>query len=252
MPRSQLANRDFYDALQDTYTREHEVRSAYLDAIDAIVIDRAVGAGARTLLDIGCGDGRRLRRILDRAGLAGVGIDISPRMVAAAQAAGIEAHVVDIVDPGSGWPLEGRRFDVVTALWNVVGHIHGATERQRALANMRASLDGGGQLILDVNNRYNAAAYGWRAALANGIGDLSGRGPAGDFVMRRTVDGGDVETVTHLFSVGEIERLCREAGLSPDEVRFVDYADGRTDRGRWSGQICLVTTSTAQRSSPAR
>ena len=236
MPGSLLGSRDFYDAIGDTYTRESQARQPYLDAIDAIVVDRAVAAGARTLLDVGCGDGRRLRRIVDQTGVAAVGIDSSPRMVATAREAGIEAHVVDIVDPGPAWPFDGRGFDIVTALWNVVGHVGGPTDRHRALATMRGLLDDAGQLILDVNNRYNAAEYGWLAAVRNRVNDALRRGSGGDFVIRRTVDGRDVETMTHVFSPGEIEALVHAAGLTPIESRFVDYADGRTDRGRWSGQ----------------
>jgi SAM-dependent methyltransferase len=253
MPGSLLGSRDFYDAIGDTYTRETEARRPYLDAIDAIVVDRAIAAGARTLLDVGCGDGSRLSRIVDRTGIRAVGIDSSPRMVAAARAAGLEAHVVDIADPGPAWPMEGRRFDLVTALWNVVGHVGGPADRRRALVTMRGSLHDGGQLILDVNNRYNAAAYGWRAAVRNRVTDMLRRGPKGDFVMRRTVDGRDVETVTHIFSPAEIEALIGEAGLTLTETRFIDYADG-ADRGPWSGQLCLIarpSVAPAQSSSRA-
>lgn len=66
-------------------------------------------------------------------------------------------------DIAASAPRVSGQFDLVTCLWNVLGHVHGAAQRCRALANLAWLLAPDGLLILDVNNRWNVRSYGWRA-----------------------------------------------------------------------------------------
>lgn len=89
----------------DTYRRNAFAAHTETE-IDALVGRLELQPGER-ILDVGCGDGRHLRS-LARRGIGGVGIDVSPALVAAARdAAAVES---------SGWPDGVEvRFEVADA-----------------------------------------------------------------------------------------------------------------------------------------
>jgi SAM-dependent methyltransferase len=64
------------------------------DAIEAL-IELAQVSAADVLYDLGCGDGRLLVRAAERTGCTGVGIDVDPAQLRAAEAAAEAANVGD-------------------------------------------------------------------------------------------------------------------------------------------------------------
>ena len=103
-----------FDSVADTYD---EVGVDFFGPIaDGLVSGLDLRAGER-LLDVGCGKGAVLTRAAQALGDTGqvVGVDIAPRMVAAAREATaglpVEVRVGDAEDPG----LDEMRFDVVTS-----------------------------------------------------------------------------------------------------------------------------------------
>lgn len=77
-----------------------------------------------------------------------------------------------LADPvtGEGMVFE-EPFQVITCLWNVFGHV---PEQHRLifLENLRNLLAREGRLYIDVNNRYNSRAYGWKVVLKNMLRDF--------------------------------------------------------------------------------
>ena len=239
-----LTSRDYYDQLSQEYDHELAHRAAYVKAINDLVIELSVSMAARTIIDVGCGNGTRLQRILGQTELAGVGIDESPRMIAEARERGVEAQVVDIAAPLNRGALPCQQFDLAIALWNVLGHIPRREERVAALRNMRSLMGPGGAIVFDVNNRYNAAHYGWWRAGRNWLRDRMSPQRSGDFTVQRTISGSAVATVVHVFSLREVRALCSEAGLQPAKIHFIDYLHGKPVRGQWAGQLCVVAKAT--------
>jgi SAM-dependent methyltransferase len=239
-PRS-LSSVEFYDSLAEIYDAELESRARWVGKVEQLIAGWARDRNARSILDIGAGNGRRVWRLMQATGMGGVAIDVSPGMIEWARRLGVEGHVVDMAskDFESG-PLQGRKFDMVICTWNVLGHVEGHAARVQAVRNMRAALAPGGAVVLDVNNRYNVNQYGRRAVLRNVLKDTFRPGTAGDFLAHRSNPKGQtMHTLVHVFSAREIEELCREAGLRVVRKEFLDYTTGEP-RTQWSGQMCFL------------
>jgi hypothetical protein len=160
-------------------------------------------------------------------------------MVAAARAAGVEVSLCDI----AGERLDVAtlpKADVVTALWNVLGHIAGEAARVRTLQRMRALAHEGGLVILDVNDPHDGTLYGRARAARNAVMDVFQSAASGDFVNERPAVGHTVATTVHLFTVDELEGLLAVAGLGVIELSFFDYDTGVCTSSQWRGQICVV------------
>ena len=237
-----LSSREYYDALAQNYDQELKGRSSYIEAVNESVIQWIAARRATTLVDVGCGNAQRLQDILSKTGVMCTGIDESPNMVERARGLGIDAYVMDIADVQVD-KLPRATFDLVIALWNVLGHIPGEERRRRALLNMRSLLSSGGVVLLDVNNRYNAAQYGWWRVINNLGRDFLFGEKSGNFVIRRTVARRMIATTCRVLCLREMLFMCREAGLRPIEVRFINYDTGLPASNQWSGQLLVVAES---------
>ena len=241
-----LSSVKFYDTLSVIYDAELERRAPWVRRVEELIAGWARARGARSLIDFGAGNGRRALRLAQAADLQDVAIDVSPVMIDEARKLGVEAHVVDIASPTFDAAAFGdRKFDLVICTWNVLGHVEGREARLQAVRNMRSVMAPGGAIVLDVNNRYNAAHYGWAAVVKNLVRDLLDPASAGDFIANRQDPKGEtMHTFVHVFSRGEMHRLCRDAGLAPVEEHYLDYDSGEA-RTRWSGQMCFLIQARA-------
>jgi SAM-dependent methyltransferase len=228
---------DAYNAIAPVYGEYSKGREAYLQAVEGLVIGE-LRAGMR-LLDVGAGDGRRLEKIRNAVGIADfVAVEPSPGMARICrERTGAPVHEafaedLDRLDLGS--------FDAITALWNVFGHIS-AGARPKALRNLAAKLRPGGRILLDVNNRHNAAAYGRFAVLKRVLIDALAFDPRrGDAVYEWKIGGQAFRSSGHLFTPGEIEDLIGGAGLKVRRRIAVDYATGAVSESRFRGQLFYV------------
>ena len=93
----------------------------------------------RTWLDVGCGTGRHLVYLQHHRAVAG--IDLSPAMlrIARRRLPRVPLEVGDV----RTFRL-GRRFDVVSCLFGVLGHIESERDLRRAFARIAAHLAPGG------------------------------------------------------------------------------------------------------------
>jgi SAM-dependent methyltransferase len=188
------------------------------------------------LLDVGAGDGRRLQKIREAIGLKEfVAVEPSEGMAAicrertGAQVHQVFAENLDKLDIGS--------FDAITALWNVFGHIS-SQARLPAMRNLAARLKPGGRIMLDVNNRHNASAYGGFTVFKRVVVDrLAFRESRGDAVYDWKIGEQVFRSSGHLFAPREIENLIKAAGLSIRERLSLDYATGAASRSPYRGQL---------------
>src|ERR1700722_15774981 len=111
-----------YDQIAPVFARIAEKRKSYLDSIDRLVIS-GLQPGCRSMLDVGSGDGRRARRIAqarDIAELVLVEPSVGMQGINGADAKfrTMRAEALHLVQ---------GHFDVITCLWNVLGHIFPST-----------------------------------------------------------------------------------------------------------------------------
>ncbi len=101
-------------------------------------------AGARTLLDVGCGTGRHLEEL--RGWYEVEGLDLNPDLLAVARGRlpDVPLHEGDMTT----FDL-GRRFDVVTCLFSSIAYVRTLDNMRRAIARMAAHLEPGGLLLVE-------------------------------------------------------------------------------------------------------
>lgn len=225
-----------YDRIAPDYARISSERQPYLDAVERLVIAR-IPRGRRSLLDVGGGNGSRAARIAAAAGLnETVLLEPSARM---RQGCPPDATVwaMRAEDLGS---REGS-FDVITCLWNVLGHVSPAASRVEVLRQFARLISPKGRIFIDVNHRYNARHYGALKTAARFLRDLGSRaGANGDVRVAWTVGGEPCATIGHVFTHREFAGLCQAAGLRIEARFVIDYASGERRRWSFAGNLTYI------------
>jgi len=220
-----------YDRMAGSFARLSAERRAYLEAIERLIV-AAIPAGARSLLDIGAGDGTRALRIAQAAGLKEV-VLLDP---SAAMRRKWPANVTAWAMRAEELHAQSGQFDAITCLWNVLGHIFPASARAQVLLQCARLLAPGGRIFIDVSHRYNARHYGLLPTLWRWV-----RGGTGDVVVNWRPEG--VSTAGHVFTDREFVELCRAAGVAVERRLVVDYDTGAVRRWSFQGHLLYVLRS---------
>lgn len=228
-----------FDQLAPNYAEYARRRASYCDAVDRQIL---MWRGERTtsMLDVGSGDGSRAMRLASALGASCVVLsDPSGPMAEQCRTRGASEVWQRAAEELS---VPGERFDAVTCLWNVLGHVDGHARRVEALRRMRALLAPAGRLFMDVHNRYNVATAGpsvvGRRLLRDWIRPDERNGVT-EFTWR--VGGRQIAASGYLFTPHEVRDLLERAGFAIARAAYIDYATG-VPRGRWTGQIVLAAT----------
>lgn len=225
----------FYTKFAPSYAKYASTKNDYLRAVNSFIIKSSKNGAS--MIDVGAGDGKRSREISDGIKTTNLTLlDNSQGMVNLLKnIAGAKVICGNIAD--TEFKLEGK-FDVVTCLWNVFGHIPDAPKREVAIKNLRGLLKQDGFIFLDVNNRYNMAQYGVKNVLRNMIKDIFGKKQAnGDFELDFDVDKEKIKTKVHIFSPSEINKLIKSSGLKIVQRRVINYRTGARCKSVFGGQL---------------
>jgi SAM-dependent methyltransferase len=230
-----------YDRIAPAFARIAEERRSYLDSIDRLVI-AGIPPGSRSMLDVGAGDGSRARRIAQAR-------DIPELVLLEPSVAMQRGNAIDQTMRAEDLHLVHAEFDVITCLWNVLGHIFPSANRLEALRQFARLVSPQGRIFVDVQHRYNARHYGAIPTALRFLRDgVSWSETNGDVEVAWDFDGVRCTTRGHVFTHREFRSLAQAAGLSIEKRFVVDYATG--ERPRWSiqGHLLYVLAPIASRS----
>ncbi len=242
-------NREFYDAFALDFAGS---RSALQPGIARAL--RALGR-FRSIVDVGCGDGRVGRalpnRVVDHRVERYVGVDFSARLLAEARQAGgdeaVTAHLppqrsgvgsagtqatdvaatsfvqCDLAAPG--WPtrIADRPFDAAVC-FSAMHHIPGARRRLRLLREIRSLLQPRGRCAISVWQFLHVPRLRRKIAPWREIGLRSGDVDDGDYLIDWRRGGRGLRYVHH-FDEAELADACRRAGFDVIETY---RSDGHT------------------------
>lgn len=236
-----------YDRIAPVFARIAEKRRPYLDSIDRLVI-AGIPPGSRSMLDVGSGDGKRARRIAKAWDIAEL-VLVEPSV--AMQGGKLDARLQTM--RAEDLHLLHGEFDVITCLWNVLGHIFPYAGRLEVLRQFARLLSPEGRIFIDVQHRYNARHYGAIPTTLRLLHDhLRWNETTGDVVVAWAIQK-DVEEVRcttrgHVFTHQEFHSLAQAAGLHIETRFVVDYATGQCRRWSIEGHLLYVLRRTAVRS----
>ncbi|HLH01845.1 MAG TPA: class I SAM-dependent methyltransferase [Bryobacteraceae bacterium] len=222
-----------YDLLAPSFSAVSKTRERYLRAIEDLIVSAAPKTAA-SMLDIGSGDGRRALQIARQLGIRRVTLLEPSATMRAHWPDDVEGWYVRVEELGS----KAGNFDLITCLWNVLGHVFPTEARLHALEQMRRLLTANGRLFMDVSHRYNMLHYGRVRTLLRMLRDRFGQDwLSGDVSVRWEVAGGNVHAKGHVFTAAELEALARAAGLQIEHRFVVDYATGELRRSKYQGHL---------------
>lgn len=126
----------------------YATHASFVPALGAPVLDLLAPKAGEHVLDLGCGDGVLTRKLID-AGCTVVGVDADPAMVAAAQAAGIDARIGD-----------ARALDFTDAFDAVFTNaaLHWVGQPEVVTAGVKRALKAGGRYVGEFGGHANIAA----------------------------------------------------------------------------------------------
>jgi 2-polyprenyl-3-methyl-5-hydroxy-6-metoxy-1,4-benzoquinol methylase len=229
-----------YDQVAPEFARLSEQRKSYLHSVEQVIISETP-SGMRSLLDVGAGDGTRAWRIAQAGKLETVVLlEPSAKMRSRCPA---QAQV---------WAMRAEdlrhkqaQFDVITCLWNVLGHIFPAASRIEVLRQFAHLLSPGGKIFIDVSHRYNARHYGILPTALRFVKDYISPGEQnGDVVAAWSLGETQCATRGHVFTHKEFRSLSRAAGLTMEKRFVIDYATGKQHQCSFNGNLLYLLRRT--------
>lgn len=222
---------EYYNDIANSYRQISEQRKSFLDAIDEYIIDYATNKlNNIKYLDIGAGDGYRSLKIA--RGIKSkrtVLLDNSDQILAKIESKdNVELVINSILDFDSS-----IKFDLITCLWNVLGHVGEFEDRKNVFRKLDTLLSDDGVFIFDVNNRYNIAHYGMKNVMNNIITEQNNPEKAGWFTLNQ--DGHKTQVYVH--NPFEIDKYLEDTQLTVEKVEYIDYSTGEKKETFFEGQL---------------
>ena len=142
-----------YDKIAHWWHEQHEHSLYGIEQIRCAILYCGEG---RKALDVGCGSGGRIFRVLEESGFQITGIDASPKMIALAKAnhPAAQLQVADIRE----WQST-ERFDLVIA-WDSIFHL-AQNEHDQVLQKLANLLAEGGVLIYTLGDAVGEHESDW-------------------------------------------------------------------------------------------
>lgn len=226
----------FYNQYAPFYKEYSNIRKMYHSSIDNLIIQLI--SNKHSMLDIGSADGVRAISLAKELEIDDLYlIDSSPRMHKLYLSKLRNAYLADISEDEL---TINRKFDVITCLENVFGHMEDKESVITSLSNIKKLLNDNGDIFIDVHNRYNYKNYGILNVVKNIIKDLFVyRWGNGNFNIKVKYENNEIKGEVHIFNPLEFILLLRKVGIKINKIYFVDYSTGLISKNPFKGQMFL-------------
>lgn len=222
-----------YSALGDMYESISEQRRLYNSAVDKQFFKVAQSVGRRWL-DIGTGDGKRALRLNRALSKELTVVEPSSLLDDTFEAKNPDVKVIRASFESVGG---SGRFDVISGLWNVVGHVESLEGFFHKAWHL---LDEGGLLFFDANSPFNVRRFGARAALRN----LLSRQTSFSFNWSSLA----VSPVI-FYRTSAIVAHLEATGFSTS-ILYLDYENGNPVSSGFLGSVVVTARKSPARNSP--
>ena len=178
--------------------------------LEALLLEEVRVAGARQVLDIGCGTGATTLAIARQLGGQGrcVGVDISRPMIEAARERASGTHAGFVCADAQSQRFDAGAFDLVVSRFGVMFF----DDPVRAFANLRSALRPGGAL----------RALAWRGAAENPFMTTAERAAAPLLTLPPRAPGGPGQFA--FADPDQVRRILQDSGWSDIELRPVEVS----------------------------
>tara|TARA_Y100001954_G_C15829065_1_gene613928 strand:- start:14108 stop:14827 length:720 start_codon:yes stop_codon:yes gene_type:complete len=227
-----------YNTLCSSYSSISLSRNAYCSSIDKLVLNYA---GGTEYLDIGSATGARLDNLRKSLNLPYVysiepSLDMYDKLRSYSNIRPYHLSAQQYV------PEFDQKFDCVTALWNVFGHIPSESLLHQSLTNIRKYMKPHSVLLFDVNNRHNYSSYGVKALFRSTLDYFDFRRERGDTTIFLSQNNQKIPLYGHLFAISEVKTMLSQSGFSIKNIHYVNYNTGRVCSSRFLGQIFVCAS----------
>lgn len=230
--------KNIYDAFASQYRDYSKSKSAYIESIDALIVERFKGR-VSDVLDFGAGDGVRGSNLFNAISAKNlIQTDISEEMLKRCRMQNVANDYWDVSQVA--WRTNNQRFDLIMCLWNVLGHVPSTEDRILILNDLRKLVRPNGRLCLDVNNRHYIGYGKFNSLYRRLIDFFAPDYSRGDTAYNWNIGGVQYPAKGHLFIFSEIKYLLKKSGWKIESWRTVDYSTGQLSRRVPDGQLFFI------------
>lgn len=225
-------SKEYYDSIATSYSEQSKRRLAYLNAIDDYIVGKISNLSNSNYLDIGSGDGRRAIKIAQSIPEVQLTlVDDSTGMLHQVEDDSVTVHNLSFFDYKTT-----KKFDVITCLWNVIGHFPDKDFRLQFFKSVEHVLADKGRLFFDVNNRYNINHYGTKNVMKSLVKDRNNDSENGWFTLGEA----DEQTKVYIHNPFDIEEYLKDTSLKIIDTLYVNYESGKVEDTFFEGQLFYI------------
>jgi len=225
-------SKEYYDSIADSYGAQSKERLKYLNAIDDLIVEKLKSNSNINYLDIGSGDGRRALKISNSLDVFTTTLlDDSEGMLKLLDDKNVMYEQLSIFDFETN-----EKFDLITCLWNVIGHFPSKDYRLSFFNKIDKLLSERGILIFDVNNRYNISYYGIENVMRNLMNDQFNSNENGWFPLKSE----SAETKVYIHNPFDIKEYLNNTPLKLIDTIYVNYETGEIEKTFFEGQLLYI------------
>jgi SAM-dependent methyltransferase len=229
-----ISSENYYNKIAQNYAEVASTRFAYIERINQIITSYAKGR-VKNYLDIGCGDGRRTREIIEivKPEISML-VDTSDKMIdlVRTNVPGVSYMCIDPIAMDNS-----TKYDLITSLWNVIGHFPDFGYKAKFFKKIYSLLNDEGIFVFDVNNRFNIAHYGIKSVLRNYVKDMLFGSSSGFFELPIEEQ---KSSRVYIHKPNEVDNYLSPAKLMLIKRLYINYDTGSIEKSPYKGQLVYI------------